>query len=886
MLLSAGKRLGVYEISEQIGAGGMGEVYRARDTKLGRDVALKVLPAALAEDSHYMARFQHEAHVLASLSHPNIASIHGLEESGDTSALVMELVDGPTLADRIKAGPVRLEEALNIAKQIAEALEYAHEKGIIHRDLKPANVKLTSDGTVKLLDFGLAKAAERTAEDRQWESAPTVQVSLTHPGMIVGSAGYMAPEQARGVAADKRADIWAFGVVLLEMLTGKRTFTGATVGEMLEAVQTKDPDWNRLPAATPAPVRRLLERCLQRDRKRRLQAIGDARIEIEEYLGNPASVEERVNRRGALPWVAAALVAIAFLVGWLLYFRKPPPDGPVLRYSLPPHDKLAVLHVAPSPDGRLLAFVTQDFANRYQLWVRRLDSVTDQLLPGTDGAYYPFWSPDSRFLGFFAGDKLKKIDIGASSAPEIVSDAGCCGATWSRDGVILSGSHDGRIFRVSASGRKAIPVTTLDPTRQEHWHICPWFLPDGRHFLYTVRSGKPENSGIYVGTLDSADRKLLLAEPSNAAFVRTPAGGLLLFMRQRTLMAQAFDAAKLQLAGEARTVAEQVRFSQVYDYGYFAVSENGLLAYLGGGLSQWTWLNRTGKRLTGIGEPADYGNWSSLSPDSKRLAVTRKNPTTGYDDIWLIDLDRGISSRFTFGSEKHASRYPMWSPDGKRIFFSADRDGVFDLYAKNANGSEKEKPLLESDLNKVPNDVSQDGRFLLYTEHDITRGASLSLLLLGGEPKPIPFPKGEGPEFDGVFSPDGKWVAYLSVETGKQELYVRRSPQSGAFLDSDRGAQRWQISNGGARTPVWRPDGKELLFKTLNSNIMAVALATVPAFQPGVPRLLFAPQFSDYGEYSNFLVTADGQQFLIQTPVDYESTPINVVVNWPRALKF
>jgi len=707
---------------------------------------------------------------------------------------------------------------------------------------------------------------------------------MTRPGMIVGSAGYMAPEQARGQVADKRADIWAFGVVLLEMLTRKQTFSGATVDERLEAVLTKDPDWDQLPAGTPVPIRRLLERCLQRDRKKRLQAIGDARIAIEEYLANPAA-EVLAMRPSLLPWFAAAVFAVAALAGWLVYFRKAPPEGQVLRYSIPPHDKLAFVHIAPSPDGRLLAFVTQDPANKYQLWLRRLDSLTDQALAGTEGAILPFWSPDSRFLGFWADGKLKKIDVGAypgPGLPETLCDAGCCGATWNRDGVIVFGSD--ALYRVSAAGGKASPLKSSGQSGRAAW---PWFLPDGRHFLYTSVSSKPGESGIYVGSVESPERKQLLQDRSNAVYARTPAErGLLLFMREGNLMAQPFDATKLQLTGTPRSVIAKVRYGAWFTEGFYSVSENGLLAYLGGGLTQWTWFDRNGKRLTAVGEPANYGRWSSLSPDQKRLVVTRTDLTTGYDDIWLIDLPRGISSRFTYEAKTGPSWFPAWSPDGKRIFFSAKRDGVFDLYVKNVDEREKEKLLLKSDLNKWTCDLSRDGRFLLYTEQDAKGEPSLWLLPLGGDPKSIPFPKSESPEYLGVLSPDGKWVAYLSNEAGKWELHVRPSPQSEASLRSEHEAPRkWQISSGGADRPVWRRDGKELFFKSPESNIMAVALTTSPTLQPGVPRLLFAPPFSDYGPMSNFSVTADGQRFLILTPVDYESTPINVVVNWVRVLK-
>jgi serine/threonine protein kinase len=888
MLLNAGSQLGVYEIRELIGAGGMGEVYRARDTKLDRDVALKVLPGALAGDSRYMARFQHEAHVLASLNHPHIASIHGLEESDGVRALVMELVEGRTLADRIKSGPVPVEEALAIARQIAEALEYAHEKGIIHRDLKPANVKMTPEGTVKVLDFGLAKAVEPISGDKPWEEAATAPVSMSQPGMIIGSAEYMAPEQARGQAVDRRADIWAFGVVLFEMLTGKRTFGGATVEETLAAVLTKEPGWERLPAATPASIRRLLGRCLERNRKRRLQAIGEARIAIEEYLADPEAEPPPV-RRSVLPWIVAAAFASVALISSLIYFRRVPAESPLLKYSIQPIEHLAYAHIALSPNGQLLAFDTIDSSNKLRLWLRRLDSLTAQPLAGADGALHPFWSPDSRFLGYwsFNDRALKKIDLGASSGPappQTLCSAEQGGATWSRDGVILFGSTRGHpLRRVNAAGGPATAVTSLDRSRQESMHLWPWFLPDGRHFLYTVDSLQRENSGIYVGALDSHDRKQLLRDRSNAEYVSTPEGGFLLFVRSRTLMAQPFDAANMRLMGEPRPVAEQLNYTSLWAQGGYTVSNNGMLAlFLGGWQNQWTWFDRSGNRLGTVGELGQYGGRSSLSPDDKLLALDRIDSDSGKYDIWLIDLVRGISSRFTFG--QNHDRNPVWSPDGKRIVFSSNREGVYDLYLKNADGGGKEELLLKSSLDKFATSWSPDGRFLLYVEQAPETLSDVWVLPLIGDRKPIPYLKTEFQETAGAFSPDGKWVAYSSTESGRFEVYVRRFEEA-SLRQAARVQGRWKISNDLGIFPQWRRDGRQLFYKGGVLNLMAAEIHADRTFEPGIPRSLFSIPFGDAGIVSNIAVTGDGQRFLILTPVELETTPVTMIVNWTKLLK-
>ena len=885
MPMSTGARLGVYQVVSPIGAGGMGEVYRAHDSKLGRDVALKVLPANLAGDAQYMARFQREAQVLASLNHPHIASIYGLEECGGVRALVMELVEGPTLADRIKKGPIPLTEALDVAKQIAEALEYAHEKGVIHRDLKPANVKITPEGTVKVLDFGLAKAAEQPPETQEWEDATTLPASMSRPGVILGTPAYMAPEQARGEAADKRADIWAFGVVLLEMLTGKRTFSGETTSDTLAAVLTKDPDWERLPAATPASVSRLLKRCLERDPRKRLRDIGDARMQIDDSPADSAA-PVRPARRSPVPWAVSAGLLIALAAVLLLFFRRGPPESPLVQFTIPPPEKEEFEHLAPSPDGRMIAFSA---GGTDTLWLRRLNSLTSQRLDGGDGALLPFWSPDSRFLGFWAHGKLQRIDVEAPIGPgrlRIFCDAARPGgATWSRDGIIVfSGGQGQPLYRISASGGEAVAITSLDPSRQEKTHYWPWFLPDGRHFLYTIVSEIRENSGVYVGTLDSPERKRLLGDLSNAVYVTAPAlGGLLLFVRGDTLMAQRLDAATLRLSAEPFSVAEQVEYGADFAEGSYAVSANGVLVYKSSGeQSQLTWFDRAGKRIGTIGEPGIYNGGFRLSPDGTRVAVARRDPNTGTSDIWLMEADGSGSSRFTFDPKDDVA--PVWSPDGKRLVFSSDRAGAFDLYQKDVDGDGREELLLKSGSTKWARDWSPDGRFLLYHETNYSTQGFLRILPLFGDRKPVLVQITGWAEGFGAFSPDGKWVAYGSIKAGKSGVYVRPVPGTEA-------TEGRRISIGaGYGLPQWRRDGKELYISQWDS-IVVVEVNANPTSEPGVPHARFDGHsigaIVHHNDYNFFAATGDGQRFLILSKVEASMRvrTATVVLNWTKGLK-
>jgi Tol biopolymer transport system component len=885
MALAPGARLGAHEVLGLIGAGGMGEVYRARDTRLGRDVALKVLPDLFAHDPDRLARFRREAQVLASLNHPNIAVIHGLEEADGVRALVLELVDGPTLAERLAKGAIPVTEALGIAKQIANALEAAHEKGIIHRDLKPANVKITAAGGVKVLDFGLAKVYAPDGVGPDLSQAPTVTAGGTRDGMILGTAAYMSPEQARGQAVDKRTDIWAFGCVLYEMLTGQSTFLRETVSDTIAGILERDPDWEALPGVTPPRIQDLLRRCLQKDPKRRLHDIADGRIELDEALAIPTtgvgapqtSTAVRPRKRWPLALAAvAALVALA-LVG-AVYVQRPLVDTRAVRMTiLPPAnaamDTFPPSRLALSPDGRRLAFTAVGPGGPMLLWVRPLDALVAQPLAGTEGARAPFWSPDSRFVAFFANGKLNKVDV-TGGPPLTVCDApgAYLSGTWNRDDLILfsfSGAPGGRIHRVSASGGASSPVTTPDPNSGETQHYLPFFLPDGRHFLYAAL-GQPGPLGIYVTSIDSKEQKLLLGGASHAKY----ADGYLTFMRDSTLMAQAFDLGRLELRGDAMPIAEQVQVGGPARGGAFTVSETGVLAYQAGPAeieSQLTWFDRGGKQLGFVGAPGNhYG--LRFSPDEKRVAV----PTTqgGAGGLWMFDLARGTSSRFTFEADPI---FPVWSPDGTRVAFSCVTNHL-NLCDKATNGADETQTLLKSGTLKVPTDWSSDGRFIIYENDDPNTRADLWILPLFGDRKPMLYLQTRFREAEGRLSPDGRWLAYSSDQSGALEVYVRPFPS---------GQGQWQVSTQGGEAPRWRRDGKELVYLTSNMTVMAVAVESGSTFRAESPRALFQLRGINRLTINNtvdYEMTADGQRFLVNT-LSSAAAPINVVLNWTVGLK-
>ncbi len=887
-----GKKISHYNVTEKLGAGGMGEVYRATDTKLNRDVALKVLPEEFARDADRMARFKREAQVLASLNHPNIASIYGLEEADGVRCLVLELVEGPTLAERIAAGPLPVEEALGIARQIAEALEAAHEKGIIHRDLKPANVKVTPEGTVKVLDFGLAKALEDDPSSFDISESPTLSVAATQAGVILGTAAYMSPEQARGQAVDKRADIWAFGVVLFEMLTGRRAFTGETISDTLAAVLRAEVDWEAVPADMPASIRKLLRRCLTRERKQRLQAIGDARVELESPepsdLAGVASSKPAPGRY-AVSWaVAAMLIAVVVIAFAFLYFRQAPLELQGAKLQLLPPDGFEFGSIAVSPDGRGLAFTAVDSSGNAQLWLRPLNALTAQPLPETEGASYPFWSPDSRFIAFFADNKLKKIDASGGS-PQTLCDlidakGGARGGSWSRSGVILFGVsafHPAPLYQVSDKGGEPRPVTTLETFSNAAHHGWPSFMPDGRYFLYlAINEVDPDRTGIYLGSLDAPDARLLVRADTGAAYARDAAGGTgyVLFVRERTLMAQAFDPRRLEMTGDAVPIAERVGVDLSAQRSKFSASENGVLVYgAGSGTSQLLWFDRTGTPLGSLGPPGRDIDFR-ISPDGHRVAAQRE-VETGRAHIFLLELARGTSARFTFEPTYHAA--PVWAPDGSRLTFFKVGDGRWSIWEKVSSGAGAQRLLLSTSNDLVPNDWSPDGKFLLYSERAPDTRADLWVLAARGvgsdQPRGTPFVRTQSDETFARFSPDGRWVVYQSNQTGRYEIYVRKFPAD----DSGPGGKL--ISTDGGIEPRWPRRGKEIFYIGSDNMLMAVDVRSGATIEVGVPRPLFPTRPVGVLRYD---VTADGQRFLVATPTDEAvSAPVTVVLNWHEELR-
>ncbi len=893
-----GETIGPYTIVAKLGEGGMGQVWRATDTTLGRQVAIKILPDAFASDPERLARFEREAKTLALLNHPHIAAIYAVEKSGGTLALVMELVEGDDLSQRIarlgvpgtsaRQAGMPLDEALLIAKQIAEALEAAHEQWIIHRDLKPANIKVRSDGTVKVLDFGLAKAVDTSPASATADNAPTITspahlrrgdgAAGTEAGMILGTAAYMSPEQARGAIVDKRADVWAFGVVLFEMLTGQRLFAGATVSDTLAAVLTREPDWTTLPAGTPAPIRKLLRRCLEKDRKRRLDSAAAARLEIEDALtaastgDDVAALHPSSASRGRLPWIvatAAGVGMVAMATPTLRYLRQTTPPEMRVEITTPATD--APLQFALSPDGRSLVFVASGDGPQ-RLWLRPLDQTEARPLPGTEGGTYPFWSPDSRSIGFFAAGTLRRLDV-AGGVPQVLYAGGGTtqSGSWSADGTILFARQlTDPLRRVEAAGGESMAVTELDPSRQSS-HRHPQFLPGGRQFLFYAL-GAPETAGIYLGSLDGGAPTRLTAADSAGAFLPPDR---VVFVRQGTLVARRLDLARAALTGDPVTLAGRVGVD-AYARGGFAVSGAGQVAYRAGDGAprHLAWVDRTGKAVGVASEPdANSLRYPELSPDGRRVAMSRAVP--GNTDLWLLDLDRGGMTRLTFDAAVDIN--PIWSPDGMRIAFASTRTGVFDLHLKASNGSGAEELLMNSPNAKQPQDWSADGRWLTYSEVNPTTGRDLwALDMTSPDHASRVIANTPAEEVLAQFSPDGRWVAYQTNESGRFEVVVQPFPDAGG---------KWQVSTAGGVAPRWRADGRELYYLATDATLMAVPVtAAGTSFAAGTPMALFPTRIVDGGTVATnrpqYAVARDGR-FLINQPVaDATAAPITLILNW------
>jgi serine/threonine protein kinase len=868
-----GSFVGPYRIESLLGVGGMGEVYRARDTKLNRDVAIKILPPVFAGDTDRLARFKREAQVLASLNHPNIAAIYGFEDSGAVHALVLELVDGPTLADRIARGALPIDEALKIAKQIGEALEAAHEQGIIHRDLKPSNIKVRDDDTVKVLDFGLAKMLEPTGVMSPSVSmSPTItSPAMTQAGMILGTAAYMAPEQARGKAIDKRADIWAFGCVVFEMLSGQRAFQAEDVSLTLAEVMKSEPDWAMLPTLPPA-VRMCLRQCLKKDPRRRLRDIGDARLALDgtldlETVGEISNTKApRAIWRWLLPITAAAAVAASGIT-LLLDRNTAPPLPEVVRFQIhaPAGSKIPPGTPAISPDGRTLAYVATSASGINQIHLRELSSTESRVLPGTEDAIHPFWSPDGRSLAFASGRVLKRIDLAGGPVRELQAVTGPWHGAWNQFGDVLYtgvvGSSGIAVGRIPAEGGSPVSVVHPDAQAGERSGGFPVFLSDGRHFLVRMESDQ-SRSGIQLATLDSPERKLVVNDVFSAPLVApTPRGTTyILYARDDGLVAHEFDERAGTVRGTPRVLVDNI--GKVASPAYMptvGVSRAGTIAYQAGGdftAATLYWVNRSGERTDSDALP---GMNPALSPDGRWVAMTRPS-IRGDQEVWIADLSRaGASSRVSQGPGQIGGA--VWSPDGRRVAYA--RSGK--IYVKNIDGSADEELL--ADVIGVPSSWSDDGKYLVYSFE-----GKMFLWPLAAKGNPIPVGSRSGLSRDGHVSPDGGFIAYGSNESGRDEIYVAPLPP---------GTGRVPVSATGGTSPRWSRKTGELFFAGADRTMMVVDVHREPTLSAGVPRKLFERGAGASAFNLGFEVSADGQRLLMsQIGENAPDTPITVVLNW------
>ena len=871
MSLAAGTKLGPYEILALIGAGGMGEVYSARDARVNRVVAIK------RSNSQFTERFGDEARAIAALNHTNICHLYDV----GPDYLVMEYVEGEILD-----GPLPLEDALPILHQLIDGIEAAHEKNIIHRDLKPANIKITSGGIVKVLDFGLAKALDEPRREVSLENSPTLTMGVTQAGALVGTAAYMSPEQAKGKAADKRSDIWAFGVIVYELLTGTKPFPGDSVVEVLGAVVNLEPDL----ALVPASVRELLRWCLEKDRKRRLAAIGDARRMLE--AGDAAAPEVSVTRGRAAQWVWPIVASVALVGAGLAWFTRPhPPPAPVTRFTVdaPPGTafRFDFTATALSPDGRNLVFaLVREGENARMLWLRPLDSLEARMLPGTADADTPFWSPDGKSVAFFADGKVKRLDL-AAGAPLVLCDAdtneqrGEASGTWNSAGVILFGSSQG-LMRVSASGGTPVLVTRLPPP--EEAHLDPEFLPDGDHFLYLVRSGDLKTRGVYVSSLTRPGERVQLI-PSNYKALFAQDSGRLLFLRDGGLVAQRFNLANLALEGDPVQLGAQVGARPNSAWASFWVSQNGVLVYRTGTELEKTplsWFGRDGKRLE-IAAPEDIYSSLRIAPDGRQLAVGRRN-ANGLDDIWVLQFARSLMTRLTFDTSRET--WPVWSPDGRRVAFASNRTGTYQVYVKDASGAGAEQLLTETPYSKLPTDWSPDGRYILYSEENPkTRDDIWAVPVFTDDAQRQPVPVLQTPFDDSQpqVSPDGKWIAYVSTESGRSEIYVQAFPATAGPLTGGK----WQVSAEGGVSPRWRNDGKEIYFVATDYRRILAAGVHMNGkdLEFDKPVAFISAAMPSNNAYS-YDVAPGGQRFLVEEITAKQRTaPLTIVLNWDAVLE-
>jgi Tol biopolymer transport system component len=901
-MLEAGTRLGPYEIQASIGAGGMGEVYRARDTRLDRTVAIKILPPQFAGDPTLRERFDREARLISSLSHPHICSLFDVGEQHGVAFLVVEHLEGETLASRLEKGRLPLEQALKFAVQLAGALDAAHRAGVVHRDVKPGNVMLVKTGA-KLLDFGLARSEPLLSAVHGSSLLPTTPAAVTAQGTILGTLQYMSPEQLDGAEADARSDIFAFGALVYEMVTGRKAFEGKTQASLIAAIMSADPpSIATLQPVAPAALDRVIRKCLAKDPDERWQTAKDLADELN-WIGradstaeaavparsSPAAAPVRSSRETVL-WIAAAILGVA-LVGAIIAARAgylaPQAERPLLyRSSLILPQGASMEGVAPgrrvalSPDGRFVAFVAMSNDRSRVLWVRKTDTGVSTALPGTDGANNPFWSPDSRFIGYVAQGRLKKVEASGGPPVTLANEATAVGGTWNRDDVIVYAARPGPLSRVSASGGAPVAITTAEKGTV---HSDPAFLGDGRHFLYQVSQlATGDAAGVYVGSLDAREKpKKLLSITSNAIASR----GYLLFARDRTLMAQPFDEAKLQLSGAPTVIGDDLEVGSLPVSASFSVSGTGTLVYRTGAAivrTQLAWFGRSGARLESVSEVADQMT-VQLSADGAHVVTSGLDSTRNTRDLWTVDIKRNLRTRFTFDAADEMS--PVWSADGRDVFFGSRRRGRLDIYKKAASGAGTETELITDNQNNLyPTSVSRDGKFLLFFTGNALSptGNDIWVLPLAGDAKPRPFLQTEFNEYYPEISPDGRWVAYGSNESGRNEIYVAPFPGPGG---------KWQVSQGGGAYPRWRGDSAEIYFQSPDGPLMAATVdGRGAAFVVGEVKRLFEPRMRNVGfagsNAHNFAVSPDGQRFLIALTEDSATEPpITFVANWSAALK-
>jgi len=875
MSLSVGTKLGPYEIQAPLGAGGMGEVYRARDTRLERTVAIKVLPEHLSTNPESKQRFEREARAISSLNHPNICALYDIGSQHGIDFLVMEYLEGQTLAERLRKGALPIEQVLKIGIEIADALNKAHRQGIVHRDLKPSNIMLTKSGA-KLMDFGLAKPAQTAFIASAGVGTPTFSSRLTIEGTIVGTFQYMAPELFEGKDADARSDVFALGAVLYEMASGKPAFSGKTPAGVIAEILSSEPKPITAPQSpSAAGLDRLIRTALTKNPDERWQSAHDMGIAL-------AGISAADFRQAQLPrlnlwWLAAGVVGVALLgLGTYSFVGKAKPSpAPLQLMIVPPHnvdfsgfEKLLAI----APDGHEIAFTAINHNGQRSLWVRRLDSLEAQELPGTDDADSPFWSPDSNQIGFYSHSKLKKVDP-AGGQPEAICDAGADpgGATWNRDGIIVfAPNFEGVLYRVSAAGGEPVPVTEAYPAHDEANHLYPEFLPDGRHFLFLVLGR--DDQGIHLGSLDSKEHHLILRESSSMAYVEP---GYLLFGRNGALMAQRFDAKRIQPVGEPFRIADALEAASGYGYS-FSVSNNGVLVYWTGkrySPAQLTWYGRDGARLGTLG-PVGPFRQPRISPSGQKVAVNRFE--SGMEiSAWLIDA-RGVPSRLSFGDYDLA---PLWSPNGQSVIFSSPRDGLPpNLFEKSLASGSEERRLMHSAINSIATDWSSDGRYAVYMANELGTNWNIWAMPLAGNGTAQAVLRSKFSETDARISPDVRWLAYVSDESGRWEVYAQPFLSTGG---------KSQISSNGGRQPQWSHDGKELFYVASDQKLMAVPVHASKTLDPGAPKPLFQLHSANDAIGNSYDVAPDDHRFLVCTRVGEEevSAPLTVVINWTATMK-